>query len=261
MVSAPYCVLAFALTIAMATRMFGVQPLADDEARAAALERVERFDPWETVKDRRFFFLSAAVLVLFVLGFALKDVIPVLREMGLEVVAFTGATVMLVLYPTDVEEVLDRVEWSLVFFFVGLFALIGVMEHAGVLEMIGEWLSGPLGAGPRVGPITLLWASAFFSGITDNIPLAAVLGKVLLTYQLPYQEVLWWGLLFGASLGGNLTPIGAASTVIAITIIRKEGIELTFLGYTKTGAIFVVAQLTLASVYLVVAHAIGFLGG
>ena len=134
--------------------------------------------------------------------------------------------------------------------------------------MIGEWLTGPLGSGATTGPITMLWSSAFFSGLTDNIPLAAVLAKVLNEFQaniadLPwfaeYSHMLWWSLIFGAGLGGNFTPIGSASTVVAIGILKKEGHAITFMQYVKIGAIVVLVQLVLATGYLFGAEKIGLI--
>ncbi|RMG07777.1 MAG: hypothetical protein D6731_23045 [Planctomycetota bacterium] len=260
-VSGPYCLIASVATIFLAKRMFCIHALESAEARREAREQVERFDEWETVKDRRFFFLAAGVLGLIVLAFALHSQIPVLNRMGLEVVAFVGATAMLVLYPTDVEEVLDRVEWSLVFFFTGLFALLGVMEHAGVLRLIGKALEGLFGSGSVAGPLVMLWSSSLFSGVTDNIPLSAVLAKVLggFATPFPYQSSLWWALIFGAGLGGNLTPIGSASTVVAISILKKEGKKVSFMGYVKLGAPIVLLQLGLASAYLFLARGVGLI--
>ena len=175
---------------------------------------------------------------------------------------------MLVIYPTDVEGVLNEVEWTLVLFFVGLFALLGVMGKADVLAMIGEWLETPLSSGSFSGPIAMMWSSAFFSGLTDNIPLAAVLAKVLggfqtqigeLTWFAEYGHLLWWSLIFGAGLGGNFTPIGSASTVVAIGILKKEGHNVTFMQYVKIGAIVVLVQLSLATAYLFGAEKIGLI--
>jgi len=260
-VSAPYCLVAAAVTVVLAGRVFGVTRLTDEETRRAAREQVERFDEWETVKDRKFFYVSAGVLLALVLAFALHSQLPVLNHMGLEVIAFIGATAMLVIYPTDVEEVLDRVEWSLIFFFVGLFALLGVMEHAGVLTLIGTWLEGPLGSGGVTGPVALVWASALFSGLTDNIPLSAVLAKVLAGFgdSFSYMNLLWWALIFGAGLGGNLTPIGSASTVVAISIMKREGHSIGFVSYVKIAAPIVIVQVVLATGYLFLASALGLI--
>ena len=272
-VAGPYCLIAFVATLYLARWIFKIQPLTNEEEKTDAKAMVDAFDEWETVKDRKFFYLSACVLGAIILGFALHSSIPVLSDMGLEVIAIIGATVMLVIYPTDVEGVLNEVEWTLVLFFVGLFTLLGVMEHAGVLDMIGAWLKYPLEkGGPIGGPIAMMWSSAFFSGLTDNIPLAAVLAKVLVgfdgelvkamlegqSYQAhgefgwfaDYGNMLWWALIFGAGLGGNFTPIGSASTVVAIGILKKEGHNVTFMQYVKIGAIVVLVQLTLATGYL-----------
>ena len=268
LVAGPYCILAFVVTLYLVRWLFKIKPLTDEASKAEAKTMVDAFDEWETVKDRNFFYLSAMVLGAIILGFALHSSIPVLKDMGLEVIAILGATVMLVIYPTDVEGVLNEVEWTLVLFFVGLFALLGVMGKADVLAMIGEWLETPLSSGSFSGPIAMMWSSAFFSGLTDNIPLAAVLAKVLggfqtqigeLTWFAEYGHLLWWSLIFGAGLGGNFTPIGSASTVVAIGILKKEGHNVTFIQYVKIGAIVVLVQLSLATAYLFGAEKIGLI--
>ena len=268
LVAGPYCILAFVVTLYLVRWLFKIKPLTDEASKAEAKTMVDAFDEWETVKDRNFFYLSAMVLGAIILGFALHSSIPVLNDMGLEVIAILGATVMLVIYPTDVEGVLNEVEWTLVLFFVGLFALLGVMGKADVLAMIGEWLETPLSSGSFSGPIAMMWSSAFFSGLTDNIPLAAVLAKVLggfqtqigeLTWFAEYGHLLWWSLIFGAGLGGNFTPIGSASTVVAIGILKKEGHNVTFMQYVKIGAIVVLVQLSLATAYLFGAEKIGLI--
>jgi Na+/H+ antiporter NhaD/arsenite permease-like protein len=268
LVAGPYCILAFVVTLYLVRWLFKIKPLTDEASKAEAKTMVDAFDEWETVKDRNFFYLSAMVLGAIILGFALHSSIPVLKDMGLEVIAILGATVMLVIYPTDVEGVLNEVEWTLVLFFVGLFALLGVMGKADVLAMIGEWLETPLSSGSFSGPIAMMWSSAFFSGLTDNIPLAAVLAKVLggfqtqigeLTWFAEYGHLLWWSLIFGAGLGGNFTPIGSASTVVAIGILKKEGHNVTFMQYVKIGAIVVLVQLSLATAYLFGAEKIGLI--
>ena len=267
-VAGPYCLIAFVVTLYLARWLFKIKPLTSNEEKIGAKAMVDAFDEWETVKNRTFFYLSAVVLGAIILGFAFHSSIPVLNQMGLEVIAILGATVMLVIYPTDVEGVLNEVEWTLILFFVGLFTLLGVMEHAGVLAMIGDWLKSPLSSGPIKGPIVMMWSGAFFSGLTDNIPLAAVLAKVLggfqsqiteLTWFAEYGHMLWWSLIFGAGLGGNFTPIGSASTVVAIGILKKEGHTVTFMQYVKIGAIVVLVQLLLATGYLFGAEKIGLI--
>ena len=127
------------------------------------------------------------------------------------------------------------------------------MEHAQVLHLIGEWLKPILSLGESTGPASLLVTSAVASSVTDNIPLAAMLAKILANMpevaanpDSPY----WWAVIFGANLGGNLTPIGSASTLVAVTIIHKYELKLSFAGFVKVALPYALIQLALAVVYL-----------
>ena len=89
------------------------------------------------------------------------------------------------------------------------------------------------------------------SSVTDNIPLAAMLAKTMQT--LPeFPANFWWSLIYGANLGGNITPIGSASTVVAVTVIHKNKIALSFGAFVVKAIPFAVVQLLLASVYVYV---------
>jgi Na+/H+ antiporter NhaD/arsenite permease-like protein len=251
-VAGPYTVVAIAVSMLIARRMFGtsVQPLTEPVAKQRNLELVTAFDEWETVRDRRFFYTSIVGVVLVILGFALKPQIPILRDFGIEVVAMLAAVLMLLLHAKDVEHDLDDVEWSLVFFFVGLFVVIGVMERAGVLLEIGTLLDGLT---DKTGAVGLMWFTAVFSSVTDNIPLAAMLAKIFgptPEAAAAIDPTQWWAVVFGANLGGNITPIGSASTVVACTILKKHDLKVSFMGFVKVGACFAAAQLILASGYL-----------
>jgi Na+/H+ antiporter NhaD/arsenite permease-like protein len=238
--------------------LFGaaVRPLTDKRAKEHNLSLVLAFDEWETVEDRRFFHTSIVAVVLVILGFAFKAQIPILRDFGIEVVAMGAAVVMMLLHAKDVERDLEDVEWSLVFFFVGLFVVIGVMEKAGVLLRIGQLLEGLTDS---TGAVGLMWCTALFSSVTDNIPLAAMLAKIFgptPEAAAALQPERWWAVVFGANLGGNITPIGSASTVVACTILKKNDLKIGFLEFVKIGGVFALAQLILASGYLLILQAI-----
>ena len=254
LVAVPYTVAAIAVTMFIARGLFGsaVRPLTDSGRKKRNLALVRAFDEWETVKDRGFFYTAIAGVIVVILGFALKPQIPILRDFGIEVVAVGAAVFMLLLHAKDVEKDLSDVEWSLVFFFVGLFVLIGVMEKAAVLLKIGVLLEGLTA---RAGAVGLMWFTAMFSSVTDNIPLAAMLAKIFgptpeAAAAVPPAH--WWAVVFGANLGGNITPIGSASTVVACTILKKNELKVSFLGFVKFGVVFAAAQLALASGYLLI---------
>jgi len=250
-IAAPYCVIASVATLILARKRFKIAPLTDPEARAKAEARVMEFDEWETVEDRGFFnaawFVTGGVILLF----ALQSYLPVFKseDLGLQFVAFTGATIMLLLRPKLVTEALRKVEWSLVFFFVGLFVLIGICGHerVGVLRYMGDGVSWLTEAtGPAASSI-LVWVTGVLSGLTDNVPLAAMLAKMLPANTAPD---IWWSAIIGGNLGGNITPIGSAAVVVGVTLMKREGIKLTFVGFMKTAAPFAFVQLLIASVYL-----------
>ena len=253
-VAGPYTVVAIAMSMFIARWLFGpaVRPLTNKSAKERNLSLVLAFDEWETVRDRRFFYTSIVAVVLVILGFAFKAQIPILRDFGIEVVAMGAAVVMMLLHAKDVERDLEDVEWSLVFFFVGLFVVIGVMEKVGVLLKIGRLLEMLTDS---TGAVGLMWFTALFSAVTDNIPLAAMLAKIFgptPEAAAALQPERWWAVVFGANLGGNITPIGSASTVVACTILKKNGLKIGFLEFVKIGGVFALAQLILASGYLLI---------
>jgi Na+/H+ antiporter NhaD/arsenite permease-like protein len=251
LIAAPYCLIATVATLALARKRFGIVPLTDPVAQESARARVAEFDEWETVEDRGFFKAAWFVTGGVVLLFALQSYLPVFRseDLGLQFVAFLGATVMLVLRPKMAGEALKKVEWQLVFFFVGLFVLIGVCGHekVGVLREMGRGVSWLIEAtGPWASSV-LVWVTGILSGLTDNVPLAAMLAKML---PPDTAADVWWSAIIGGNLGGNITLIGSAAVVVGVTLMKREGIKISFVGFMKVAAPFAVVQLLIGSLYL-----------
>jgi Na+/H+ antiporter NhaD/arsenite permease-like protein len=250
--AAPYVVIATIVTIWLARRLFKIEPLTDHQDRAAAAERVAGFDENDGVPSRGFFVFSAVALVLLVAAFSTASIIPYIKDLGLGFVAMFFAVAALLKYRHDVDKFYAAVDWDLLAFFGSLFIVINVMEHAQVLAVIGKGLAAVTGLGAKLGPIALLWCSGIMSSVTDNIPLSAMLAKIFATAPEPPPNTspLWWAIIFGCNLGGNISPIGSASTVVAVTIIHRNKLPLSFVQFVKSAAPFAAAQLFLASVYL-----------
>ena len=104
--------------------------------------------------------------------------------------------------------------------------------------------------GNKLDAAILLVGSAAFSSVTDNIPLAAMLAKILQQLGAEGTSSLWWSVIFGANLGGNITPIGSASTLVAVTIMHKHGLKLSFAGFVKAAFLFAIIQITIAILYV-----------
>jgi Na+/H+ antiporter NhaD/arsenite permease-like protein len=157
---------------------------------------------------------------------------------------------MLLRYKSEVDTFYRALDWDLLGFFMALFVVINVMEHAGVLELIGVGLARVIGLGDLLGTGAILICAALFSSVTDNIPLAAMLAKILGGLGTPNESPLWWAVIFGANLGGNITPIGSASTLVAVTIIHRHGLNLSFAGFVKAALPFAAVQIVLATLYV-----------
>ncbi len=250
LVAAPYAVLATALTLGMAVWLFGIRPLADATARADGARQVANFDPRDGIESVAFFKLSWGLLAAFILTIATTTVIPGLRELGMGFVAMAFAIVAMLRYKHEVDRNYAALDWDLLFFFVFLFVVINVMEHAGVLHLLGEGIGALIATGEVTGAGLLIWSSALASSVTDNVPLAAVMGTILADQQVPTDSHLWWATIFGTNLGGNFTPIGSASTVVAVAVIHKQGLPLSFVGFVRAALPFALAHLLLATAYV-----------
>jgi len=251
--ASPFVLVATVATIYMGARLFSIHALASDEARAEAASLVSSFDENDGIESTRFFWFAAAMLAAFIIAIASASVTPVIKDLGMGFVALFFAVVMLARYKHDVDQFYRAIDWDLIVFFVGLFVVINVMEHALVLDLIGQGVAAIIGDQENLlGTGALLLSSAVFSSVTDNIPLAAMLAKILAAQGTPGDSPLWWAVVFGANLGGNLTPIGSASTLVAVTIIHKYKLKLSFGGFIVKALPYAALHIALASVYVLV---------
>ncbi len=251
--AAPYVAFTTFLTLWMGARRYRIERLEGDEAKEEAQARVDAFDENDSVESRRFFRFSAVMLSLFIVAIAASSVFDYPLGMGFVAMAF--GVIMLTGFRNEVDRFYRAIDWDLLLFFAFLFIVIDVMEHAHVLEFIGEGLAVVIGLNDQAagtGTAATLVSSAAFSAVTDNIPLAAMLAKILGSMEPLGDPRLWWSVVFGANLGGNLTPIGSASTVVAVTLMHKFGRPLSFMGFVRAALPFALMQLALAVVYVLV---------
>jgi Na+/H+ antiporter NhaD/arsenite permease-like protein len=254
--ASPYVLVTTIATLMLGAKLFGLVGLADEDARAEARSLVAGFDENDGIESRGFFWFGAGMLVLFIVAIATTSVMPYISDLGMGFVAMAFAAVMLIKYKSEVDQFYRAVDWDLLGFFAGLFVVINVMEHAQVLALIGQGVERIVDLGPTLGTGAVMVATAAFSSVTDNIPLAAMLAKIVSAMPLaegvarPPTDPLWWAVIFGANLGGNITPIGSASTLVAVTIIHKHGLRLSFGGFVRKALPFALMQIAIAVVYL-----------
>ncbi len=254
--ASPFVAVATVVTILMGARLFDISGLEDDQARADALVLVSSFDENDGIESIGFFWFAAAMLLLFIVAIAATSVLPYVSDLGMGFVAMGFALVMLVRYKHEVDQFYRTVDWDLLGFFAALFVVINVMEHARVLALIGGGLEWVIDLGPTLGTGAVMVSTSVFSAVTDNIPLAAMLSKIITDMPManglarPPSDPLWWAVIFGANLGGNITPIGSASTLVAVTIIHKHGLHLSFTGFVRKAMPFAAAQIVIAAGYV-----------
>jgi len=251
--AAPYVAVTTVLTIALGARLFGIRRLAGAEEQADALRLVASFDENDGIDSRFRFWFGVVSLVAFIVVIASAS-IPntLLNDLGMGYVAISFAILALLQHKATADRFYREIDWDLLSFFAALFIVINVMEHAQVLHWIGLGLAPILELGDSAGPGVLLVASAATSSVTDNIPLAAMLAKILSGLELAADSPYWWAVIFGANLGGNITPIGSASTLVAVTIIHKSKIQLSFADFVKLAFPYAAMQLGIAVVYLLI---------
>ncbi len=252
--AAPYVVVTTAVTIGLGAKLFGIRRLAGADEQAEAARLVAGFDESDGIESRARFWFGGLSLLAFIAVIASAS-IPgtLLNDLGMGYVAISFAIVALLQHKANADRFYRDIDWDLLGFFAALFIVINVLEHAQVLHLIGRLLGPILNLGDTVGPGVLLVASAAASSVTDNIPLAAMLAKILSGLDLSADSPYWWAVVFGANLGGNITPIGSASTLVAVTIIHKSGIKLSFADFVKRAAPYAAVQLGIAVAYLLIA--------
>jgi len=256
-VSLPYAVVSLFVAIA-GLRFFFRNDLPwkqSDEDKAALKQQIEGFDPWAMVEDRRVLLRSALILVGTVIGFALAQPMGV----GMDFIAMIGATAALLFSGKGVEDAIGKVNWTVIMFFMGLFVIIGCVKQTGALAWVAEQVIAF--SGNRIEFLIPLMAvfSAVASSIVDNIPVAATLIPIVQDISggdtgVP-AEPLWWTLIICCNLGGNGTPIGSISCVIAIYALKREaGVHVSWGTFLKLGGAIMLFQVLGAIAYVLMMH-------
>jgi len=222
------------------------------ETRPELQHRIMELDESEVLTDRSLLYKSLVVLALVAVGFLLHG------PLGYEpaTVALAGATALILIGRQHPREALLEVEWSTIFFFVGLFMVVGGAEEVGLLEDIGERMADASGGHLWAAAMLTLWPTGFLSSIVNQIPYAAAMIPVVreMSEGLPVGESasnpLWWALALGAGLGANFTPVAAAANVYVIGVADRAGYKVTFIQFLRYSLLVTMVSLIIATVYL-----------
>lgn len=199
------------------------------------------------IQDKRMLVISLGILSLVLLGFVFHHAIH--QEVG--TLALAGAALLMLF--EDPKSIWDDVEWDTIFFFIGLFIIVGAVEKAGTLNYLSDQLFSLTHGNFEAITMALLWVSGITSAVIDNIPYTATMIPLVQKLSTHYQDVrpFWWALSLGACLGGNGTLIGATANVVAADIAAyKCGHRIRFMEFMAVGSLIMMESLIISSAYL-----------
>ena len=243
------CILIFIVTIALLIVIYGKKLYTTDELREKVMQLDEKSQIVEPRLLKKCLFALAITISLFVLHGQL--------HLDTATAAMTGAGLLLLIsFPQKeamIAKVLSKVEWLAIFFFAGLFILVGALVETGVIKMLAEEAIKITNGDLTATSMLILWMSAYASAFIDNIPFVATLipliqdmGQMGMTNLDP----VWWSLSLGAGLGGNGTLIGASANVVVASMAAQRGKPISFISFMKIALPMMTLSIAISSVYI-----------
>jgi len=218
--------------------------------------KIMKFDESKAIRDKSLLIKCGIVLGITIVGFTIHD-LPFIN-VDTSIVALFGATLLLIISKVDVEEVLLEIEWTTIFFFLGLFIIVGGLKEQGIIENLANYLFTFTQGNLLLTALLILWISAIASSFLDNIPFVSVMIPLITSFSEQSANIgvditpLWWALALGACLGGNGTLIGASANVIVGGMLEKKGYKLSFVNYMKIGFPLMILSVFIAMLYLII---------
>jgi Na+/H+ antiporter NhaD/arsenite permease-like protein len=211
--------------------------------------KVLAIDETGFITDKLLLKKCIVVFSLVIIGFLLHGVL----HYESSTIAMVGAAVLLFVSGLKSEEILLEVEWKTIFFFSGLFILVGSIVETGVMSALAKSVLNATGGDPLLTIMAILWVSAIASAFVDNIPFVATMIPLIFELgQMSDMNIypLWWALSLGACLGGNGTAIGASANVVAIGMAERDGYHISFGQYFKIAFPVMIVTILITTVYV-----------
>jgi Na+/H+ antiporter NhaD/arsenite permease-like protein len=205
--------------------------------------------PWSVVENRSLFYRAATVLTIVIVLFIFEGYLNV--PIGL--IAMGGAITILVVGGQEPESIFSGIDWGTIFFLASFYVIVGGLQASGVINQFANAIVQVLSFNPRITPVLNVWVSGVPSAVIDNIPMTLTLVPVMehVSAATGYPlRILGWAIVFGANLGGNLTPIGSASNIIGLGILKKEGITMGWSEWFHRVGLFSLSLLIIATAYV-----------
>ncbi|MHB8917096.1 MAG: ArsB/NhaD family transporter [Desulfocucumaceae bacterium] len=213
-------------------------------------KKIMEMDANAEIKDPRLLRKCVFVIAITVLGFILHQYL----HLESATVAMAGAALLLLITRDEPDHALAAVEWPVIFFFVGLFVIVGALQEVGIIEAIAKKSLELTGGAIVPTGLLILWLSAIASAFVDNIPFVATMIPLIQDMGrlggITDLNPLWWSLSLGACLGGNGTLIGASANVVVAGMAEKRGTIITFIHFTKIAFPMMLMSIVICTGYL-----------
>lgn len=209
-------------------------------------------DEMRELKDKKLLKKCLVVLTITILGFFVHQTF----QMESSTVALSGAFLLLLIASRDhsfIEHAMDKVEWTTIFFFIGLFIAVGGLIEVEIIKQIAIYGIEFTGGDVTQTSLLILWLSAIVSSVLDNIPFVATMIPLIQdmgTMGVSNLEPLWWSLSLGACLGGNGTIVGASANLIVAGMAAERGHTISFIQYLKIGFPMMILTIVLSTIYI-----------
>lgn len=246
---APVAIVIFIVTVFILEFLYGKELHTTPELQAQVMKLNAKKEITDTSLLKRCLAVLALTIILFMAHGAL----------GLEsatAAMFGAGLLLLVTFTRDEEKiakVFSKVEWLAIFFFAGLFILVGGLVETGVIKMLAAEAMAITEGSVEATAILIVWMSAIASAFVDNIPFVATmipLIKDMGAMGITNLDPLWWSLALGACLGGNGTLIGASANVVVASMAAKHGEPISFIGFMKVAFPCMIISIIISTVYV-----------
>lgn len=243
---APVIMIIMIIIIPILILMFRKQLKTTPELRQKMME----IDEKSVITNHNLLIKCLTVLGLTIIGFFVHQLV----HLESATVALAGAFLLLLLTGEHLlEAAFAKIEWTTIFFFVGLFVLVGGLIETGVISALAEQALALTGGNLVSTSMLILWLSAIASAFVDNIPFVATMIPLIQdmgTMGMSNLEPVWWSLALGACLGGNGTLIGASANLIVAGMSAKEGQPIKFMQFLKYGFPLMILTIIISTAYI-----------
>jgi Na+/H+ antiporter NhaD/arsenite permease-like protein len=224
----------------------------------------EAMDPAEAIENKRQLNIALAAFITAIFFFITHGVIEKYLHIPLTIplAAMIPAFIMLIILGKRSEEILLKVDYGVLLFFIGLFIVVGGLEYTGIINTVAGYIAN-LFKGNDLGFLgTLLWGSGIGSGVVDNVPLslsmAYILQGIVKFAGVPALSIMVWATTLGMNIGGNFSPIGASANVVAYSSMERRGQTIGWKRWLKLSVPATLIALAVSSIGIFIKYIIGF---